>query len=145
MAGDLRTLVMTLKISTDVERVGDHAVNIAQCAKRLAEALPVPEVSDLDRMAEVATGMLRDAIAAFIDRDAENVGELPMPATQAQRQRLHALQATGMSPASAILAKPPDRPHHTVRPPRHGRASPRRTSIRPRSCPSTSTKAMRLP
>jgi phosphate transport system protein len=71
MAGDLRTLVMTLKISTDIERVGDHAVNIAQCARRLAEALPVPEVGDLDKMAEVATGMLRDAIAAFIDRNAD--------------------------------------------------------------------------
>jgi phosphate transport system protein len=71
MAIDLRTLVMTLKISTDLERVGDHAVNIAQCAKRLAEALPVPDVGDLDGMADVATEMLRDAIAAFIDRDAD--------------------------------------------------------------------------
>jgi phosphate transport system protein len=70
MAIDLRTLVMTLKISTDIERVGDHAVNIAQCAKRLAEALPVPDVGDLDNMADVSTEMLRDAIAAFIDRDA---------------------------------------------------------------------------
>ena len=66
MAGDLRTLVMTLKISTDIERVGDHAVNIAQCARRLAEALPVPEVGDLDAMADVSTGMLRDAIAMSI-------------------------------------------------------------------------------
>ena len=71
MAGDLRTLVMTLKISTDIERVGDHAVNIAQCARRLAEALPVPDVGDLYEMAEVSTAMLRDAIAAFIDRNAE--------------------------------------------------------------------------
>ena len=69
MAGDLRTLVAVLKISNDLERVGDHAVNIAQCAKRLAEAFPMPEPSELDQMAELATGMLRDAITAFIDRD----------------------------------------------------------------------------
>jgi phosphate transport system protein len=71
MATDLRTLVSTLKISNDLERVGDHAVNIAQCAKRLAEALPMPNLSELDRMADVSTEMLRDAIAAFIDRDAD--------------------------------------------------------------------------
>jgi phosphate transport system protein len=76
MAIDLRTLVMTLKISTDIERVGDHAVNIAQCAKRLAEALPVPDVGDLDQMADVSTGMLRDAIAAFIDQDAEKARDV---------------------------------------------------------------------
>ena len=71
MATDLRTLVSTLKISNDLERVGDHAVNIAQCARRLAEALPLPNLSELDRMADVATAMLRDSIAAFIDRDAD--------------------------------------------------------------------------
>jgi phosphate transport system protein len=71
MATDLRTLVSTLKISNDLERVGDHAVNIAQCAKRLAEAVPLPNLSELDRMADVSTEMLRDAIAAFIDRDAD--------------------------------------------------------------------------
>lgn len=69
MAGDLRTLVAVLKISNDLERVGDHAVNIAQCAKRLAEAFPMSQPSELDQMADLATGMLRDAITAFIDRD----------------------------------------------------------------------------
>lgn len=69
MAGDLRTLVAVLKISNDLERVGDHAVNIAQCAKRLAEAFPMQQPSELDQMAELATGMLRDAITAFIERD----------------------------------------------------------------------------
>jgi phosphate transport system protein len=69
MAGDLRTLIAVLKISNDLERVGDHAVNIAQCAKRLAEALPMPQPSELDQMAELSTGMLRDAITAFIERD----------------------------------------------------------------------------
>lgn len=69
MAGDLRTLVAVLKISNDLERVGDHAVNIAQCAKRLAEAYPMAQPSELEEMAELSTGMLRDAISAFIERD----------------------------------------------------------------------------
>jgi phosphate transport system protein len=69
MAVDLRMLVSTLKISNDLERVGDHAVNIAQCARRLAEALPISMPSELERMSDVATGMLRDSIEAFIERD----------------------------------------------------------------------------
>lgn len=76
MAIDLRMLVATLKISNDLERVGDHAVNIAQCARRLAEALPVPEPTDLDRMMDVASGMLRDAIGAFIHRDVDLAREV---------------------------------------------------------------------
>ena len=52
MAVDLRMLVAILKISNDVERVGDHAVNIAQCAKRLAEAFPIASLDEFDTMAE---------------------------------------------------------------------------------------------
>ena len=69
MAVDLRMLVAILKISNDLERVGDHAVNIAQCAKRLAEAFPIASLDEFDTMAEDATGMLRDAISAFVDQD----------------------------------------------------------------------------
>lgn len=76
MAVDLRSLVAALKISTDLERVGDHAVNIAQCARRLAEAFPTPEVHELDRMAELASAMLRDAIEAFVERDTELAREI---------------------------------------------------------------------
>lgn len=76
MAVDLRSLVAALKISTDLERVGDHAVNIAQCARRLAEALPIPEMNELDRMGELASAMLRDAIGAFVDRDTELAREI---------------------------------------------------------------------
>lgn len=70
MAGDLRRIVATIKISNDLERVGDHAVNIAQCAVRLADGLPVAMVPELDRMGNVANRMLRDAIEAFIAGDA---------------------------------------------------------------------------
>ena len=78
MAGDLRRLVATIKISNDLERVGDHAVNIAQCAIRLVDEMPttVDVVPELDRMANVATGMLRDSIEAFIAGNAELAGEV---------------------------------------------------------------------
>ena len=76
MAVDLRMLVSILKISNDLERVGDHAVNIAQCARRLAEAFPLPSPTELDGMAENATAMLRDAIEAFIEKDVDLAREI---------------------------------------------------------------------
>jgi phosphate transport system protein len=70
MARDLRFLVSAIKVTSDLERVGDHAVNIAQCALRLHD-LPTrvaPEPS-MAEMAKRARGMLADAINAFVRAD----------------------------------------------------------------------------
>ncbi len=69
MAVDLRTIVAALKIDTDLERVGDLAVNIAEAASRYLRQLPVKPLIDLPRMSEIAEGMLHDALDAFIRRD----------------------------------------------------------------------------
>jgi phosphate transport system protein len=70
MARDLRFIISTIKISSDLERVGDHAVNIAQSALRLAEIrpglMPIPEIED---MARRARQMLSKALDAFIRAD----------------------------------------------------------------------------
>lgn len=70
MARDLRFLVGAIKVSSDVERIGDHAVNIAQCAVRLVDqravAPPTPALGD---MARRARRMLSDALDAFIRAD----------------------------------------------------------------------------
>ncbi len=70
MARDLRFLVSTIKISSDLERVGDHAVNIAQSTLRLAamrtRITPDPEIAD---MARRARRMLGDALTAFVRSD----------------------------------------------------------------------------
>lgn len=70
MGRDLRFVVSAIKISSDLERVGDHAVNIAQSAIRLAmmpsTITPDPEIED---MARRARGMLSDALDAFIRAD----------------------------------------------------------------------------
>ena len=70
MARDLRFIVGAIKISSDLERVGDHAVNIAQCTLRLLDVpvalAPGPEI---DEMARRAREMLGDAIDAFIRAD----------------------------------------------------------------------------
>ena len=71
LARDLRLIAAGLKISNDLERVGDHAVNIAGCALELAKKAPVKPLTDLPELAEKAIGMLRDALDAFVRGDAE--------------------------------------------------------------------------
>jgi phosphate transport system protein len=70
MARDLRMLTSALKIANDLERVGDHAVNIAQSAERLATNRPITPEPEIIEMARLARGMLSDALEAFIRGDA---------------------------------------------------------------------------
>ena len=69
MAADLRAIVAAVKINTDLERVGDLSVNIAEAAKRYITHPPVKKLIDIPRMAEIAQLMLRDALDAFVRRD----------------------------------------------------------------------------
>jgi phosphate transport system protein len=71
MAADLRAIVAAVKINTDLERVGDLAVNIAEAAQRYIERPPVKKLIDIPRMAGIAQGMLRDALDAFVKRDTD--------------------------------------------------------------------------
>ncbi len=68
-AGDLRFITRSLKIVTDLERVGDLATNIAKRAMEMAKAGGPP--IDLTEMATVVQGMLRDSTDAFVTGDAE--------------------------------------------------------------------------
>jgi phosphate transport system protein len=70
MARDLRLITIAMKISTDLERVGDHAVNVAEMVRYLVQAPPFPVVPEIEEMSRVATAMLRDALDAFIRADA---------------------------------------------------------------------------
>ena len=70
MATDLRFVLAAAKVSNDVERVGDHAVNIARAVRRMRKHVPPPEVRELREMAVVTQEMLSDALAAFVARDA---------------------------------------------------------------------------
>jgi phosphate transport system protein len=69
MAVDLRAIVSAVKINTDLERVGDLAVNIAEAGRRYLRHPPVKELIDIPRMADIAQEMLRDALDAFVRRD----------------------------------------------------------------------------
>ena len=69
MATDLRAIVAAVKINTDLERVGDLAVNIAEAARRYVGHPPVKQLIDIPEMGEIAQGMLRDALDAYVRRD----------------------------------------------------------------------------
>ena len=69
MATDLRAIVAAVKINTDLERVGDLAVNIAEAGIRYISHPPVKKLIDIPQMGDIAQTMLRDALDAFVKRD----------------------------------------------------------------------------
>jgi phosphate transport system protein len=69
MAVDLRAIVSAVKINTDLERVGDLAINIAEAVRRYLRHAPVKELIDIPRMGEIAQRMLRNSLDAFVHRD----------------------------------------------------------------------------
>jgi phosphate transport system protein len=71
MARDLRLLMAAMKIANDLERVGDHAVNIAQSAERLLASPPIVPEPEIVEMARLARRMLADALDAFVRGDAQ--------------------------------------------------------------------------
>lgn len=76
MARDLRLLVSAIKISNELERVGDHAVNIAQSAERIIQSRPITPEPEIVEMARVAREMLSDALEAFVRGDAASAREI---------------------------------------------------------------------
>jgi phosphate transport system protein len=76
LATDLRFIMAALKISNDLERVGDHGVNIAESAVRLASEPLLKPLVDIPRMADLATAMLHDALDAFVRKDSETARHL---------------------------------------------------------------------
>lgn len=76
MARDLRLITMAMKISNDLERVGDHAVNIAQAVRHLVEQPPFAPLPAIEEMARVSREMLSDALDHFVRSDPEGAREV---------------------------------------------------------------------
>ncbi len=69
VASDLRFITSAMKIGSDLERVGDLAVNIAEVSLDLIKKPPLKPLIDIPRMTEVVQSMVRDALNAFVNRD----------------------------------------------------------------------------
>ncbi|MBX5465557.1 MAG: phosphate signaling complex protein PhoU [Clostridia bacterium] len=77
LAGDLRHIVSAIKISGDLERIGDNCENIARVIIRLGGQAYVKPLIDVPRMGELARSMLRDTLEAYVSRDVEALRTLP--------------------------------------------------------------------
>jgi len=70
LASDLRLITVAMKISQNLERVGDEAGKIANRARDLSQEAPLKQVVDLPRMASLAVQMLKRALDSFVNHDA---------------------------------------------------------------------------
>ena len=71
LAVDLRLITSAMKINADLERIGDQAVNVAESVLVLIPQPPLKPLIDIPRMAGIAEKMIRDALDAFVKKDAE--------------------------------------------------------------------------
>jgi phosphate transport system protein len=69
VAGDLRFITSAMRIGSELERVGDLAVNIAEVSAGLIKQPPLKPLIDIPRMASLAQGMIKDSLNAFVHRD----------------------------------------------------------------------------
>lgn len=73
IAGDLRTVSTAMKMITDIERVGDLAVEIAKITLKIDKELGKSDIIDIPKMAKVAMLMVREALEAYVKRDLQMV------------------------------------------------------------------------
>lgn len=69
LAMDLRKIFTTIKIVTDLERIADHAVDIAKVTLRLKDEKYIKPLIDIPRMAEIVQGMIKDSLDAYVKLD----------------------------------------------------------------------------
>ena len=66
VAGDLRHILTVMKIATQMERIGDHAVHLAKAVKKIQNEVTVISMEDLSKMADIGSIMINDALTAFL-------------------------------------------------------------------------------
>jgi len=76
MAQDLREVVAALKISGDLERIGDYAANVAKRAIALSHTPPIQPANGIPRMARLAQQIIKDVLDAYIEHDADKALEV---------------------------------------------------------------------
>lgn len=85
MASDLRTIAAMLDVVIDLERIGDHACDIAQITKNLANEPQLKPLVDIPLMAAKAREMLRESLDAFSHHDAEIAHAVPQKDDEVDR------------------------------------------------------------
>ncbi len=109
VAIDLRLVVAVLKINSDLERIGDLAVNIAHKAAALSAGPPMEMPLDLPTMWEKTRGMLRDSLDAFVNRDPARAQNVCARDDEVDRMKHEIRQK-----AEHIMRTQPDRLHSVL-------------------------------
>ncbi len=107
VASDLRLLISVLKINTDLERMGDLAVNIAERAVALSSYPLSKPLIDTPRMAKMVSDMLQQSLDAFVKRDADLAEEKVLPADRDvdfMRDRIYAELVEAMQSDTAAVS-----------------------------------------
>jgi phosphate transport system protein len=76
LASDLRRIFITTKIVTDLERMGDHAVDIAKISKKLICENYIKELIDIPKMAKIVEKMIKDSLEVYITTDINRAHEV---------------------------------------------------------------------
>jgi phosphate transport system protein len=95
MATDLRLVITSMKMAHNLERISDHAVNIAKRSKKICKAAPLEEAALTEPLYSLADKLLRDALLAYTDANAE-LGE-SLKARDKELDRLHKQMITSLS------------------------------------------------
>ncbi len=69
VGSDLRFLIGVIKMNNDLERMGDHAVNIADMVKYIKQGPPMKRITTIWSMADIVEEMLKDSVKSFIESD----------------------------------------------------------------------------
>ncbi|MEA4825502.1 MAG: phosphate signaling complex protein PhoU [Clostridium sp.] len=76
IATDLRFIFTCINIVTDLERMADHAVDIAKVTRRLKDQVYIKQLVDIPKMGDIVSGMIRDALDAYVERDLDKAYEI---------------------------------------------------------------------
>ena len=76
VAKDLRLIISVLKINNDLERMGDQAVNIAYTGKDYLGRKPIQQLSDIQKMSEIAGRMVKGSLDSFVRGDCDKAKEI---------------------------------------------------------------------
>lgn len=95
MATDLRLVITSMKMAHNLERISDHAVNIAKRSKKICKAAPLEEAALTEPLYLLADKLLRDALLAYTDANAE-LGE-SLKARDKELDRLHKQMIASLS------------------------------------------------
>jgi phosphate transport system protein len=95
MASDLRLVITSMKMAHNLERISDHAVNIAKRSKKICKSTPLEEVALAEPLYTLADGLLRDAVLSYADANS-SLGE-SLKARDIELNRIHKQMIASLS------------------------------------------------